>query len=351
MKQYSKWLILVLILLALALVPQFVSSFRLNLVGKFLTFAIVAVGLDLIWGYTGILSLGHGVFFGLGAYCMGMYLKLEASGNSLPDFMSWSGLFDLPGFWKPFVSPWFTIGAVLIIPMAMAAFIGYLAFRSRVKGSYFAIITQALALIFTTLFIGQQPYTGGTNGITNLSTILGYSLADTGTQTALYYITLGTLGLILLASKLLVDSRLGNLLIAIRDGENRTRFIGYNPVFIKTIIFAVSGLFAGLAGALFIPQVGIISPSMMGIVPSIEMAIWVAVGGRGTIYGAVLGALVVNLAKSLLSETYPDIWLYLLGALFIGAVVFFPDGIMGIIKRFQKPIFHFKNDRTKEKEG
>jgi urea transport system permease protein len=336
MKPFPRWLVLILIVLALALVPQFVSPFRLNLIGKFLTFAIVAVGLDLIWGYTGILSLGHGVFFGLGAYCMGMYLKLEASGNSLPDFMSWSGLFELPGFWKPFANPWFTIGAALIIPTAMATFIGYLAFRSRIKGSYFAIITQALALIFITLLIGQQPYTGGTNGITNLSTIFGYSLADAGTQTALYYITLGVLGLVLLASKFLVDSRFGNLLIAIRDGENRTRFIGYNPVFIKTIVFAISGLFAGLAGALFIPQVGIISPSMMGIVPSIEMAIWVAVGGRGTVYGAVLGAVLVNLAKSLLSETYPDIWLYLLGALFIGAVLFFPDGLMGIMKHSKK---------------
>jgi urea transport system permease protein len=336
MQRFSKWLVLILIILALALVPQFVSAFRLNLIGKFLTFAIVAVGLDLIWGYTGILSLGHGVFFGLGAYCMGMYLKLEASGNSLPDFMAWSGLFELPGFWKPFASPWFTAGAALIIPMAIAAFVGYLAFRSRVKGSYFAIITQALALIFTTLLIGQQPYTGGTNGITNLSTIFGYPLADAGTQTALYYITLAALGLVLLASKFLVDSRFGNLLIAIRDSENRTRFIGYNPVLIKTAVFAISGLFAGLAGALFLPQVGIISPSMMGIVPSIEMAIWVAVGGRGTIYGAVLGAVLANLAKSLLSETYPDIWLYLLGALFIGTVLFFPDGLMGIMKRFKK---------------
>jgi len=218
-----------------------------------------------------------------------------------------------------------------LVPTAVAAFIGFLTFRSRVKGSYFAIISQALALIFTTLLIGQQGYTGGTNGITNLSTIFGYPLVDASTQRALYYCTLGALGIAILIGKILVESRFGKLLIAIRDGENRTRFIGYNPVAVKTVIFAISALFAGIAGALFIPQVGIISPSMMGIVPSIEMVIWVAVGGRGTLYGAVLGAVLVNAAKSLLSETYPSAWLYLLGALFIGTVVFFPDGLLGMI--------------------
>jgi urea transport system permease protein len=336
MDRRLKYIIVAVILGILALAPLALSDFRLNLLGKYLTFAIIAVGIDLIWGYTGILSLGHGVFFGLGAYCMGMYLKLEASGGAIPDFMSWSGVFELPGYWKLFANPWFAIGAVIIVPTAVAAFIGFLGFRSRIKGSYFAIITQALALIFTTLLVGQQGYTGGTNGITNLSTIFGFSLAAPDTQRVLYYLTLTVLGLVLILSKFLVDSRFGNLLIAIRDGENRTRFIGYNPVLIKTIMFALSALFAGLAGALFIPQVGIISPSMMGIVPSIEMAVWVAVGGRGTIYGAVLGAVLVNLAKSLLSENYPEVWLYLLGALFIGTVVFFPDGVMGIGKRLKK---------------
>lgn len=332
MKKHQKYLVLAALLLVLAVAPAFLSEFRLNLLGKFLTYAIIAVGIDLIWGYTGILSLGHGVFFGLGAYCMGMFLKLEASGEALPDFMMWSGIWEMPWFWKPFANPWFAIAAALMIPALVAGTIGYLAFRSRIKGSYFAIITQALALIFMILLIGQQGVTGGTNGITNLTSIFGYSLGNALMQRTLYYITAAVLLLILFVSKGLVDSRLGNLLIAIRDGENRTRFIGYNPVLIKTVIFAFSGMVSGLAGALFIPQVGIISPSMMGIAPSIEMVIWVAVGGRGTIFGAMLGAILVNFSKSLLSETYPDAWLYLLGALFIGVVVFFPNGLMGLFK-------------------
>jgi urea transport system permease protein len=333
MKKSQETAIMVALLMLLVIAPGFLSEFRLNLLGKFLTYAIVAVGLDLIWGYTGIMSLGHGVFFGIGAYCMGMYLKLESAGGSLPDFMMWSGVFELPLFWKPFASGWFAMIAALILPMLLGGGIGFLAFRSRIKGSYFAIITQALALIFTILLVGQQGYTGGTNGITNLATIFGHSLADAGAQKALYYITVLALGLILLLSRFLVDSRLGNLLMAIRDGENRTRFIGYNPVLVKTLVFSLSALFAGLAGALFVPQVGIISPSMMGIAPSIEMAVWVAVGGRGTLVGAVIGAILVNGAKSLLSEIYPDAWLYLLGALFIGVVLFFPEGLLGLIKK------------------
>jgi urea transport system permease protein len=333
MKLNKQYLATLLIVLVLALAPLYLSEFRLNLIGKFLTYAIVAVGLDLIWGYTGILSLGHGVFFGLGAYCMGMYLKLEASGEMIPDFMMWSGIWELPFFWKPFANPWFALIAAMIVPMLLAALVGYLAFRSRIKGSYFAIITQALALIFTILLIGQQGYTGGTNGITNLSTILGHSLAEQTTQTWIYLLTVVALGMVLIISRFLVNSRFGNLLIAIRDGENRTRFIGYNPVRIKTMVFALSALFSGLAGALFIPQVGIVSPSMMGIAPSVEMTIWVAVGGRATLIGAVLGAILVNIAKSLLSETYPDVWLYLLGALFIGVVIFFPNGILGLVRK------------------
>lgn len=333
MKLNKQYLATLLIVLVLALAPLYLSEFRLNLIGKFLTYAIVAVGLDLIWGYTGILSLGHGVFFGLGAYCMGMYLKLEASGEMIPDFMMWSGIWELPFFWKPFANPWFALIAAMIVPMLLAALVGYLAFRSRIKGSYFAIITQALALIFTILLIGQQGYTGGTNGITNLSTIFGHSLAEQTTQTWIYLLTVVALGMVLIISRFLVNSRFGNLLIAIRDGENRTRFIGYNPVRIKTMVFALSALFSGLAGALFIPQVGIVSPSMMGIAPSVEMTIWVAVGGRATLIGAVLGAILVNIAKSLLSETYPDVWLYLLGALFIGVVIFFPNGILGLVRK------------------
>ena len=320
-----KWFASVMLLLALA--PFFLSDFRLNLFGKFLTFAIVALGIDLIWGYAGILSLGHGVYFGLGAYCMGAYLKLQA--EDLPDFMGWSGLTELPRFWKPFYHAWFALPMTLLIPMLFALLVGFPTFRARIKGVYFSILTQALALIFVTLFIGQQPYTGGTNGITNLQSIFGFSLAEPATMRGLYAVTVLMLGIAYLLCHWLTHTQLGKVLVAIRDGENRLRFLGYNPALFKVLIFVISAGLAGLAGALFVPQVGIISPSMMGILPSVEMAIWVAVGGRGTLKGAVIGAVLVNAAKSYFSENFPELWLYFLGVLFISFVLLFPQGIMG----------------------
>lgn len=324
-----KWFALVMFLLALA--PFFLSDFRLNLFGKFLTFAIVALGIDLIWGYAGILSLGHGVYFGLGGYCMGAYLKLQA--EELPDFMGWSGLTELPRFWKPFHHSWFALPMTIIIPVLFALLIGFPTFRARIKGVYFSILTQALALVFVTLFIGQQPYTGGTNGITNLQNIFGFSLAEPATMRGLYEVTVLMLGMAYLLCHWLTHAQLGKVLVAIRDGENRLRFLGYNPTLFKVLVFAISAGLAGLAGALFVPQVGIISPSMMGILPSVEMAIWVAVGGRGTLKGAVIGAVLVNAAKSYFSENFPELWLYFLGALFIGFVLFFPGGIMGFLQK------------------
>lgn len=317
--------------IVLFLLPLVLSDFRLNLMGKFLTFAIVAVGLDLLWGYTGILSLGHGVFFSLGAYAMAMYLKLQA--EELPDFMGWSGLDALPAFWKPFHHFWFALPMVILVPATFALIIGFPTFRARIKGVYFAILTQALALVCSILFIGQQPYTGGTNGITNFQGILGYSLTDASTMRGMYLITVTVLLIVFLISKWLVNTKMGRILTAIRDGENRLRFLGYNPALFKVSIFIFSAALAGVAGALYVPQVGIISPSMMGILPSVEMAMWVAVGGRGTLSGAVIGAILVNGAKSYLSETFPDMWLYFLGTLFIAVVLFFPGGIAGTFQK------------------
>ncbi len=326
------WVPIALLVLFLVLAPSFLSPFRINLLGKFLSLAILAISLDLVWGYAGMLSLGHGVFFGLGGYAFAMFLKLEASQGELPDFMFWSGLRELPVFWAPFGHAWFAILMVFIVPGTLAGVLGYLVFRSRITGVYFALITQALALIVSILFIGQQPYTGGTNGITNLKSIFGFSLYSGSTQLALYYVSLGFLIGVYLLCHWLTSSRFGRLLVAIRDDENRVRFSGYDPAVIKTVVFILSAVLAGLAGALFAPQVGIMSPAMMGIVPSVEIAVWVAVGGRGTLIGAAIGAVLVNFAKSSFSESFPDIWTYFLGALFIGAVLFFPSGIIGMIR-------------------
>jgi urea transport system permease protein len=330
---FLQWLPFVLLIGALLLAPQFLEPFRLNQLGKFLTYAIIAVGLDLIWGYGGMMSLGQGLFFGLGAYGFAMYLKLQASGGKLPDFMFWSGLESLPWFWAPFQNPIVAIVAALVVPALIAGLLGYLVFRSRVQGVYFSIITQALTLLTSIWFIGQQAYTGGTNGITNLGSakIFGYSLLSPEAQTGFYLATVVCLVLVYLVATQITTSRFGRMLVALRDNEARVRFLGYNPVMLKMLIFVVSALFAALAGILFVPQVGIISPSSMGVVPSIEMVIWVAIGGRGTLFGAVVGALVVSYARSFFSEAYPDIWQYFLGLLFVVSVLFFKSGIVGTL--------------------
>lgn len=312
--------------------PLYLPEFRLSLLAKFLTFAIVAAALDLVWGYTGMLSLGHGVLFGLGAYATAMYLKLEATGGGLADFMGWSGLRELPAFWLPFGNPILAFCIALAAPAALAGLMGYLVSRSRITGVYFSLITQALALILMTLFIGQQPYTGGTNGITNFSSILGFSLQDRSTQVGLYLLTVLAVLATYLLARGIVASRFGRLLVAIRDDEERVRFCGYDPVRAKVLILALSGALSGLAGGLFVAQVGIISPAMLGVVPSVEMAIWVALGGRGTIFGAILGAVLVNSAKSGLSESFPDAWQYFLGLLLIVNVLVLPQGIAGLLR-------------------
>ena len=315
----------------LLVAPMVLSDFRLNLLSKFLAFAILALGLDLLWGYTGILSLGQGVFFGLGAYSMAMYLKLEATGGKLPDFMSWSGIEKLPAFWVPFGSFPFALAAAILLPALLAFALGWFTFRNRVRGVYFTILTQALVIIAATLFVGQQGFTGGTNGITSFKTVVGFSLSDPNVKTALYYITVAVLVGCFALCRWLVSTRLARVLEAIRDGENRVRFFGYDPALFQSFAFALSGAFAGVAGVLFVFHVGIISPSMMGIVPSIEMVLWVAAGGRGTLVGAVVGTLALNWSKSLISEAYPEMWLIFLGALFIIVVVFLPRGLVGLI--------------------
>ncbi len=323
------WGGITIIALILFSAPIFLSDFRLTLLGKFLTFAIAAMGMVLIWGFGGMLSLGQGLFFGLGAYALAMYLKLESAHGRLPDFMVWSGLSELPAFWVPFQSPIFAIAMVIVVPTVVAAILGFFVFRSRIQGVYFSIITQAMTLLVSILLVGQQPYTGGTNGLTDLGTIFGHSRANQGTKNALYLVTVVCLILVYIICRQLTNSRFGRLLVAMRDDEARVRFLGYDPVVIKTITFAIAAAICGVAGALYVPQVGIISPSTLGVVFSIEIVIWAAVGGRATLIGAIIGAILVNAGRSSFSEKFPDIWQYFLGSLFIIVVLVFPNGVVG----------------------
>jgi len=314
--------------------PFHVSNFTLNLFGKFLTYAILALGLDLIWGYTGVLSLGHGVFFGLGAYAMGMHLMLEIGTqgvykNVLPDFMVWNRVTELPWFWKPFYSAPFTLLAVLAVPCLVAGLFGFLTFRSRIRGVYFSIITQALALSAWLMFNRNAMNLGGTNGLSGFKSVFGFTLNDPRTQRGLYIVTALCLCAAFGLCRWITESPAGRVLVAIRDSETRVLFSGYSPAAFKLFVFVVSAGLAGVAGALYVPQVGIITPAKIGVLPSIEMIIWVAVGGRGTLLGPVVGAIGVNWLQSILTTTYPDLWLFVLGGLFVGVVLFFPDGVVG----------------------
>jgi urea transport system permease protein len=332
----------------LFLAPALLSEFRLDLLAKFVCFAIIAIGVDIAWGYGGMLVLGQGVFFGLGGYAIAMHLKLveaKEQGLAVPDFMSWSGVETLPAIWAPFQHAWFALAACLLVPMIFAWLLGTLVFKRRVRGAYFAILTQALAAAFVILLVGQQGLTGGTNGLTNITSFFGINLLEEGSTTTLYLMAVVTLGIVYLIARQLVMSRYGRLLIAVRDGEDRVRFLGYDPARVKTIAFTFSAGAAGIAGALFVPIVGIISPAMLGIVPSIEMVIWVALGGRATLYGAVIGALVVNYGKSAFSERYPEVWTYFMGLLFIVVIAFLPSGLAGGLKSLRKRISEISNDR------
>lgn len=318
------------IFIFLALVPLFMPAFRVNMFGKYMCFALAALGIDLIWGYTGILSLGHGVYFGIGAYCMAMHLKLEASGSGLPDFMTWSGVTELPSFWQPFASGVFTIFSVIFLPVCLAAIIGSLTFLNRIKGVYFSILSQALAYALATFLIGRQEYFGGSNGLTGFSTIFGKSLSSQTTKYVLFYVTLAALVICFILCRRLVSKRFGRVCLAVRDAENRARFTGYSPAKYKVFMYCLSAALAGIAGALYVPQVGIISPTDIGIAPSTEMVVWTAIGGKGTLIGAVLGALVVNLFKSLISESFPSVWQFFLGFVCVVVILFLPGGLVSI---------------------
>lgn len=336
----------ILAVLVLILLPVFLDSFRLNLVGKYMTYAFVAVGLVLCWGYGGILSLGQGVFFGLGGYCMAMFLKLEASSPEItaiqstpgiPDFMDWNQLTALPWFWEPFHSFTFTLIAVVAIPVLFAYIIAVAMFKRRVGGVYFAIITQAIAAILTILIIGQQGYTGGVNGITDLRTLHGWDIRTDSAKYVLYFISAILLFGCLFTAQFIVKSKLGRILVAMREREDRVRFSGYDVANFKIFIFCVAAAFSALGGAMFTLQVGFMSPSFVGIVPSIEMVIFAAVGGRLSILGAVYGTLVVNWAKTSFSESFPELWLFAMGALFIGVVMAFPGGLAGLYQSHIQP--------------
>jgi urea transport system permease protein len=302
---------------------------------EYLCYAILAVGLDIAWGYGGMLVLGQGVFFGLGAYAMGMYLTLEnvPEGSALPSFMSLYGdQTSLPALWKPFTHLWFAILAAVLVPALVAAALGALVFTRRVRGPFFALLTQATALVFSLILIGNLPLTAGFNGLTGFNTIFGRSKYEPDTNRWLYQITaVGLLVVAALALKL-VHSRFGRLLVATRDSEARVRFLGYNPALVKTVAFAVSAAIAGIAGAFAAPVIGIVSPNQFTVLPSILFVCWVAVGGRGTVWGAIIGALVVNWTRSTVSEARPDDWSYLQGLLFVVVLAFAPGGIVGIAR-------------------
>ncbi|MFY0645354.1 urea ABC transporter permease subunit UrtC [Sulfitobacter geojensis] len=336
----QEWIgFVVLAAIILLLLPAVLDNFRLNLFGKYLTYAFVAIGLALCWGAGGILSLGQGVFFGLGGYCMAMFLKLEASTPEntsiqstpgIPDFMDWNQLTELPGWWQPFYSLTFTLVAVVLVPVIFALIIGVAMFRRRVGGVYFAIITQAFAAILTILIVGQQGYTGGVNGITDLRTLKGWDIRTDEAKEILYYVNGVLLLAVLFIAHCVRKSKLGRVLIAMRDQEDRVRFSGYDVASFKIFIFCLGAAFAGIGGAMFTLQVGFMSPTLVGIVPSIEMVIFCAVGGRLSIQGAIYGALLVNWAKTSFSESFPELWLFGLGGLFIAVVMLFPNGLAGI---------------------
>lgn len=329
---------IILISLLLILLPLTLDPFRLNLMGKYLAFAFVAIGIVLTWGYGGILSLGQGVFFGLGGYMMAMFLKLEASAPELPDFMVWSSVEHLPTWWIPFKSLGLTVFGILVIPAALAYLFSYAIFRRRVSGVYFAIVTLALALTLTVVVIGQQGDTGGANGITDFRTLLGIDIVADQSLRILYFIEVSILALIMFGALALVHSRFGKILIAIRDREDRVRFSGYDTAHMKAFVFACGAVLASIGGAFFTLQVGLIAPSVIGVVASVEMVIYAAVGGRLSVPGAVVGALLIGFLKSYLSEAFPEGWLYFLGAVFILVVWVMPNGLAGLLEQwFRQP--------------
>jgi len=315
------------------------SNYTMNLIGKYMTYAMLAIAVDLIWGYCGILSLGHGAFFALGGYAMGMYLMRQIGTRGvygdpvLPDFMIFLNWTQLPWFWHGFQSFAYALLMMLLVPGLLALVFGFLAFRSRVSGVYFSIITQALTYALMLAFFRNDMGFGGNNGFTDFKDILGFSLQAPATRAALFVATALSLGGSYLLCRTVVASRAGRVIEAIRDAESRARFLGYRVESYKLWVFVLSAIIAGLAGALYVPQVGIINPGEFSPTNSIEIVIWVAIGGRGTLYGAVVGAFLVNFAKTWFTGALPEFWLYALGSLFIGVTLFLPYGVVGLVAR------------------
>src|SRR6266478_5957610 len=342
-----------LVLLALALLVPLLNlatgedaalhlpDYLVPLLGKYLCFALLALSLDLVWGYAGILSLGHGAFFALGGYAMGMYL-MRAIGSrgvygngALPDFMVFLNWKELPWYWWGFEHFAFAAAMVILVPGLLALVFGWLAFRSRVTGVYLSIITQAMTYALMLAFFRNDMGFGGNNGMTDYKDILGWDVHWSSTRLALYLASALALGLGYLACRFITVSKLGRVLLALRDAESRVRFLGYSVTNAKLLVFTFSAVLAGIAGALYVPQVGIINPSEFSPGNSIEIAIWVSVGGRGTLTGAMIGAALVNLAKTWLTSAAPEIWLFILGGLFILTTLVFPRGIVGIFRRLR----------------
>jgi len=321
--------------------PLSISSYTIALIGKFMCYAMAALALDLVWGYTGILSLGHGVFFALGGYAHGMYL-MRAIGHDgvyqsdLPDFMVFLNWKAYPWYWWMTEHFWFAMLLVVLVPGLLAFVFGYFAFRSRIKGVYFSIITQAMTFAFMLLFFRNDTGFGGNNGFTDFKRILGYTITAPSTKAVLYLVTLAFLLGSLLLCRAIVTSKLGRVLQGVRDSESRLMFIGYNPLWFKLFVWTLSAVLCGIAGALYVPQVGIINPSEMSPANSIEMVIWAAVGGRGSLLGPIIGAFTVNGLKSWFTAAFPDLWLYALGLIFILVTLFLPHGILGLIKKLKK---------------
>ncbi|MFP6757497.1 MAG: urea ABC transporter permease subunit UrtC [Alphaproteobacteria bacterium] len=340
-----------LLLLAAILVPVLnlmvpadsafhVPTYIVTLLGKYLAFALLALSVDLIWGYAGIMSLGHGAFFALGGYAMGMYLMRQIGdrgvyGNpELPDFMVFLDWQELPWFWYGFDAFPFALLMVVLVPGALALIFGWFAFRSRVTGVYLSIMTQAMTYALLLAFFRNDMGFGGNNGLTDFKEILGFDIQAQGTRVTLFSLSAVAVAGAYVLCKLIVSSRLGRVLIAIRDAESRARFLGYRVEYYKLFVFVVSAMLAGIAGALYVPQVGIINPSEFAPPASIEIIIWVAIGGRGSLYGAVLGAILVNYAKTYLTGALPEAWLYALGGLFVASTIFLPKGLVGTLPAF-----------------
>jgi len=319
-----------------------ITTYTVTLLGKYIAFALLALALDLVWGYIGILSLGHGAFFALGGYGLAMYLMRQIGdrgvyGNpELPDFMVFMNLKELPWFWYGFDNPLFAFLMVMFVPGLLAFVFGWLTFRSRVTGVYLSIITQALTYALMLAFFRNDMGFGGNNGLTDFKDILGFSLQSDGTRITLLIVSFLTLFGGYLVARYIINSRLGRVCMAVRDSENRVRFLGYKVEQYKLFIFVVSAIMAGIAGALYVPQVGIINPGVFSPLFSIELVIWVAIGGRGTLYGAIIGAFVVNYASTYFTSAFPEVWLYALGGLFIVVTLFLPKGIVGLFEIIKK---------------